>query len=259
MENTIYTVAPLESHTFTIILLHGRDSVASEFASEFFESQTSDDRTLTEIFPAAKWVFPTSKMRHSARFEQEMSQWFDMWSVDNPSERENIQIEGLAESVTQILEVIQEETKVVPLDRIILGGLSQGCATAIFALMCAGVKLGGFMGLCSWLPLRNRISQIPSTSSYNDVSKLFRSMLNISMKPGFLPVSEGSAIKTPVFLSHSQDDNIVPIYNGRGLKEGLEALDFNVTWREYEEGGHWVNEPQGVDDMVTFLQQIIGT
>jgi hypothetical protein len=27
-----------------------------------------------------------------------------------------------------------------------------------------------------------------------------------------------------------------------------------VTWREYADGGHWINEPQGIDDTVKFLQ-----
>jgi lysophospholipase II len=33
----------------------------------------------------------------------------------------------------------------------------------------------------------------------------------------------------------------------------LESLGFMVTWKDYQDGGHWINEPQGVDDMVTFL------
>jgi len=94
MENAAHIVAPRGDHTQTIILLHGRDSIASEFAEEFFESQASDDRTLPEIFPTTRWVFPTSKIRNSARFEAPMSQWFDMWSVENHSEKNEIQIDG---------------------------------------------------------------------------------------------------------------------------------------------------------------------
>jgi lysophospholipase II len=63
----IYVVLPQQKHSHTVILLHGRDSNASEFAGEFLESQASDGRILPEVFPTIKWVFPTSKLRNSAR------------------------------------------------------------------------------------------------------------------------------------------------------------------------------------------------
>lgn len=85
IEERLEVVAPTKQHTHTVILLHGRDSTASEFASDFFESQDSNDLTLPESFPCIKWVFPGSKLGNSARFKIAMSQWFDMWSVENPS------------------------------------------------------------------------------------------------------------------------------------------------------------------------------
>lgn len=111
---------PTANHMHTVISLHGRGNTASKLAPEFFQSQASDDRTLPEIFPGFKWVFPALKLRPSARFDStEMSQWFDMWcvslpprkkqwltncrSTENPHERMEIQFEGLKESVAQIL------------------------------------------------------------------------------------------------------------------------------------------------------------
>lgn len=73
-----HIVEPAEAHTHTVIFLHGRDSTASEFMPEFFESQASDDSTLPKIFPSFKRVFPTSKVRRSERSDTEMSQWFDI-------------------------------------------------------------------------------------------------------------------------------------------------------------------------------------
>ncbi|KAF8860905.1 alpha/beta-hydrolase [Acephala macrosclerotiorum] len=230
MASTPYIVAPLtNSHTHTIILLHGRDSIASEFASEFFESQASDERTLPEIFPTVKWVFPTSKPRKSARFGGEMPQWFDIWSVEDPKEKEEIQLDGLRESIEDILGIIRDEITSVPASRIILGGISQGSATAIMAMLYGQVRLGGFIGLCSWLPLQGWVA---------DYARHF-----------------GRTLHTPTFLSHSKDDNVVPIDNGRLLHRTLEYLDVVTIWKEYEDGGHWINEPQGVDDMVAFLQE----
>jgi dipeptidyl aminopeptidase/acylaminoacyl peptidase len=60
-----------------------------------------------------------------------------------------------------------------------------------------------------------------------------------------------------VFLAHSIDDPIVPISNGEKLYQELDRLGMSVIWKAYEDGGHWINEPQGVDDMVDFLRTII--
>lgn len=150
----LHLVLPKEKHTHTIIFLHGRESNAEEFASEFFESQASDGRTLSEIFPSIKWVFPNSGTRNRARFGVEESQWFDMWEVRNPQERKDLQIDGLRVSVASILNVIRTEASIIPPERIILGGISQGCATAIHALLYGGIRLGGFVGLSSWLPFQ---------------------------------------------------------------------------------------------------------
>lgn len=29
-----------------------------------------------------------------------------------------------------------------------------------------------------------------------------------------------------------------------------------VSWKEYEDGGYWINEPQGVDEIVSFIRGI---
>jgi len=159
-----------------------------------------------------------------------------MWSVENPSELEELQKEGLEESVSQIMDAVREEAEIVPLERIVLGGISQGCATAIVALLSSGLRLGGFVGLCSWLPIRESILKNARRTD--------------------LTVEEKEMLRTPVFLGHSVDDEVVPIRNGEGLRDGLRELGMDVTWEEYEAGAempHWLNEPKGVDDVVSFL------
>ncbi|TVY82782.1 Acyl-protein thioesterase [Lachnellula suecica] len=262
MEKAAHIVAPCRWHTHTIIFLHGRDSTGTEFAAEFFESQASDDLTLPEIFPTTRWVFPTSRIRPSARFQVPMSQWFDMWSVENHSEKNEIQIEGLRESVDEILNLIRTETVLVPLDRIILGGISQGCATAIHTLLSGGVRLGGFIGLSSWLPFEPEISTSTSDNvlwsmvvnklTYNP--KMLRADTEQAEGTSALSdLSSTSALDTPTFLSHSEDDDVVPVANGKRLSETLTKLGMAVWWKKYEDGGHWVNEPHGVDDIASFI------
>ncbi|KAH6675149.1 Alpha/Beta hydrolase protein [Halenospora varia] len=236
-----HIVQPITKYTHTIILLHGRDSDAVEFANEFFESQASNDLTLPEIFPSVKWVFPDSALRKSERFGQEMKQWFDMWSTENPREREDIQKEGMQESVKQISEIVKEEAEVVGAENIILGGISQGCAVAVHVLASLQLKIGGigsfggFIGFCSWLALPN------------DFFREAERMCDV----------EQWKVHTPVFLAHCKDDEVVPIANGDRLCTGLRQAGFNTSWRGYEDGGHWINEPEGVDDVAAFLQEVM--
>lgn len=257
----LHVVDPSKRHTHTVILLHGRDSTASEFASEFFESQASDDLTLPETFPSIKWVFPCSNLRNSARFETALSQWFDMWSVENSSERREGQVEGLNESIFEIVEVVRSEAQLVGgVERVILGGISQGCATAIHALICGGIRIGGFIGISSWLPFQEPIEDI--CRQYVNPTGRIQAIRALFFDPSaFLTAlhlnNSSNPFSTPAFLSHSKDDDVVPIKNGERLHQGLRTLSIPVTWKEYEDGGHWVNEPQGVDDLVEFIKEAV--
>jgi predicted esterase len=55
-------------------------------------------------------------------------------------------------------------------------------------------------------------------------------------------------------LCHSQDDEVIDVRFGRELKDALVAMGMAVAWKEYPDGGHWVNEALGVDDIVSFLK-----
>lgn len=307
----MYTLSPQlpHTHTHTVIFLHGRDSDATEFAQEFFESQALDGRTLPEIFPEVRWVFPASKMRYSKRFDTQMSQWFDIWSVEKPDEQQELQIQGLQETLSYLSEVIKTEASYVAHERIFLGGISQGCASAITALLCNDIKLAGFIGFCGWLPLYNKLQQVANdtasdkyekseTSQHDNTpttlanattianlpltlsvecSKLNRTAMSdvlnniIYKQAAEVPLEEqtissamgeacleeattSSDSTIPIFLSHCVDDDVVLIGNGQNLRLTLESLGFNVCWNAYEEGGHWVNEPKGIDDMATFIK-----
>jgi len=141
----------------------------------------------------------------------------------------------------------------VPQDHIILAGISQGCATAILTLLTSEMQLGGFIGLCSWLPFQEEVKQ--AAKEYSRSFEKLQSLFDL------FPAKQASSnqLKTPVFLSHSKDDDVVPVTNGEMMSSGLKGLGMNVTWRLYEDGGHWVNEPQGVDDMVQFLKSTQST
>lgn len=76
-----------------------------------------------------------------------MNQWFDIYSLDNPGEREDLQIEGLCETGASLRELIDEEAKLFgdqdPKDRykrVILGGLSQWMCDGNIFVSCWGIR-----------------------------------------------------------------------------------------------------------------------
>ncbi|KAK8105708.1 phospholipase/Carboxylesterase [Apiospora kogelbergensis] len=271
-------VGPTGPHTHTVIFLHGRDSGCAEFADEFFESETSPGEgpdqtpdTLSELFPTVKWVFPSAPVLRSARFDgAEMSQWFDMWSVEDPEERPETQRDGLQRSVGQILSLIRQEgddgqfAAGVPRSRIFLCGISQGFATAVAALLAEGQGgFAGMIGLCSWMPSATRAEVSFGEDDNNTTPSLSQLRTVFTMTPSSNTANEqmGGAVKVdslrqiPILITHSLDDNVVPVGNGRRLRDILRLHGFTVEWKEYPDGGHWINEPQGVDDMVHFLRK----
>ncbi|KAI0547481.1 lysophospholipase II [Xylaria curta] len=217
--DTIYIVKPKAAHTHTVIFLHGRDSSCKEFADELFESEASQPmnqpRTLLDLFPNIRW------------------------SVGSPAEYLELQHPGLHQSIKKILEVIKKEEMLVPRKRIFFAEISQGFATIIATFFADKSKrFSGLIGLCSWMPVTLRNEDYRSFEDTANTDGLVKSSYN-----------------TPVFLSHSADDDVVPIKNGRELRDILQSRQLQVEWREYEDGGHWVNEPRGVDDIVRFISR----
>lgn len=132
-------------------------------------------------------------------------------------------------------------------------------------LLYGGIRLGGFIGLSSWLPFE---PEITTTMADNIAWSIVGNRLHYSHKMLNIPtdqpettlvlpnLSSTFVLETPVFLSHSQDDDVVPIANGKKLSTTLEKLGMVVSWKQYKDGGHWVNEPQGVDDIVSFIRVV---
>ncbi|KAI2628884.1 phospholipase/carboxylesterase [Hypoxylon sp. NC1633] len=261
MSQEIHIVGPQDpsNHTHTIIFLHGRDSECQEFASELFESEAStpvgQPRTLPDRLPSIKWVFPPAPLLPSARFGTTMSQWFDMWSVEHPEERAELQKEGLKRSVDAILEVVRQEEKLLPRHKIFIAGISQGFATALATFFAGGKEFAGLIGLCSWMPLSAGASGL--IESDMEDTALFGMLQEIYLGQLSVQPADPVAIKsTPVFLGHAADDEVVPIQKGKKMRDIIEALQLTVHFHEYQDGGHWLNEPDGVDDIVEFVNEI---
>lgn len=162
-----------------------------------------------------------------------------MRSTKEPNLEPKEQVEGLRESMDRMLRLIQVEEKVISTERIFLGGIGQGFAVMYPTFFLDGRQFAGLIGLSSWAPL--------------EALKLMKWKFDEIQK-----ITTQYERCTPAFLSHSRVDQVVPVEEGRKLRDGLVAeSNVVVRWQEYHGGGHWVQSPEGVDDIVDFLAEAL--
>lgn len=66
-------------------------------------------------------------------------------------------------------------------------------------------------------------------------------------------------LKTPAFLGHGSADPKVSVDLGRRMASILsDRFGMNVTWKAYEEFGHWYKVPDEISDVVRFLKKEAG-
>lgn len=159
-------IPPLgEEHTHTIISLHGKGSNAERFGYEILAAANLQAR-----LPTVKFIFPTASKRRATRFKKmHINQWFDNYSIEDPGERTDLQVEGLCGTAELIRDLISEEVRILGEDshrKIILWGLSQGCAAGIFTLLggwpdaTKTSTIGAFVGMSGWLPFGQQLHEI---------------------------------------------------------------------------------------------------
>ncbi|KAI1772967.1 acyl-protein thioesterase [Hypoxylon cercidicola] len=279
-----FVIEPTTSHTYSLILLHGLGSSGEKFGKELIESGVcSDGKRLVDVLPGARFIFPTSKKRRATALNRtKLRQWFDVASLDDPSQKPDVQLRGLTESLPEILGLIDAESQKVPRENIIIGGMSRGCAMALICLLILDSPLGGFIGMSGRLPLQREIEDVakddggadsdnpfgsdtdnPFAHSDDECSKnqepitrvaeYLRGLLDQETlnKPG----NANSSATTPVFLGHGEADDKVKHHFGKSAYETLMACGYRVTWKSYEDLGHWYKIPDEIDDLVEFIQE----
>ena len=195
-------------------------------------------------------------------------------------------IDGLRETSIYIHRLLREAAKEVGAENVVLGGLSQGCAASLVSLLTwEGEPLAAAFGMCGWLPLRQHITDIadPRTPSDHGEDPFARETgvdhgfdlpgqaiawiqeeLNLPPTRTASVVAQVTAASMllpfqliPFFLAHGTADEKVKVELGSEAKDCLTVLQTDVTWREYENLGHWYSE-QMLGDLVEFLYETTG-
>ncbi|KAK0507872.1 hypothetical protein JMJ35_009761 [Cladonia borealis] len=270
---------PLSTHLHSIIILHGRGSSASSFAPPLLSTPISPSQALTltlrTTLPHAKFIFPTASKRRAVLYNRtSINQWFDYSSLTEPTmEREELQIEGLWESSAYIHSLLREEIEIVGAGNVVLGGLSQGCAASLIALlMWEGQEpLGAAFGMCGWLPFRKQMEEIiarPQYDANDDEDDPFersgqggeesdpptQAIEFLCEEVGVSGVQPSMSFhRTPLFLGHGTEDEKVSLHLGVEAANCLRILGMQVSWTQYDGLAHWYSAAM-LSDLLDFLQ-----
>jgi len=143
-------------HSGTVIFLHGLGDTAYGWLPVM---QSIQPKT-----PHLKYILPTAPMRSvTINAGMRMPAWYD---ISDLSERMSEDFEGLEETRKQIVEIIESEIRQgVPSHRILLGGFSQGGASALYIGYRLNKPLAGVLGLSCYLPNLATFSQAITAES----------------------------------------------------------------------------------------------
>ncbi|KAF1991552.1 alpha/beta-hydrolase [Aulographum hederae CBS 113979] len=265
-----------KEHTHTFIFLHGRGDTGSNFARCFARTRTWQNHSLQALFPSLKIIYPCAPVRKSSMLGgSPLNQWFDISSLAEPWRAMDQQVAGLKENVEMIQTLVREEAAKVGIKNVIIGGLSQGCATALTALLGLDVSdletegqgaLGGFIGIAGWLPQAKDIQNTAmssATTSDNGATHLQVGAARcvqdtLSLPPSSKDGVSPSFVHTPCLLGHGTHDFKVVINHGETVRDMLKELGSDVTWTPYHEWGHWWKEPETMDDIAMFFTEKVG-
>ncbi|KAI9016241.1 Phospholipase/carboxylesterase/thioesterase [Phycomyces nitens] len=215
---------PTQTHTATVIWLHGiGDSGVSWL---FLSSQ------LGKQFPHVKWIFPNAPVRSISCYDGiEMPAWFDVSTFSFDNNVDHIDSDSMKESVAKVNTLIENEIKAgIPIQRIILGGFSQGCIISLLTALFSHHALGGIIGCSGCLVGKNQI-------------KVFGQ-----------PVKKS----TPILMLHGSKDLVIPSKYGALSFHHMKAMGYNAVFYEYPELAHSFEDDQ-VLQVARFLKEHIPT
>lgn len=154
----------------------------------------------------------------------------------DPEEDDEKDDEGMMKSVDYICGLIDEEVeRGVPLERIVVGGFSQGCAISLLIGLMSRFKskLGGVVGLSGYLPLIGRVSEAMGVRENGDKST------------------------TRWFLAHGSRDQLVPRRIFTSYRDKLKDCDGDsVEAHIYEGMNHSTTGPE-IRDLCTWLESTL--
>lgn len=292
-----FRVGPLPGfpHVYTIIFLHDKKGNAHNFARRLFTTRADDthshggSKNIQGLLQEFRFVFPTGPLRSEGANEFEME-----WFRENSNGQEGPYQPTLEQGIDAVLELIRDEERLVPRSQIFLGGFGQGFALAVSALFADGKgDLAGVIGLNGWMPFHEDISEgNPSQATLINRCRTYFQPVDFSedLAMGDAPTPAASAPTfafmdvpfqsipppgppstygilhriltedhvTPVFMSHTKDNDVVPYELGYDAVMLINDIGLPAHFEEYDEGTthpkHGINEYKAINDMCQWIR-----
>ncbi|PSC76869.1 acyl-thioesterase 2 [Micractinium conductrix] len=213
----------LGRHTGSVILLHGLGDTGDGWAPVGPQLR----------LPHIKFVYPTAPTRPiTVNMGMKMPGWFDISHLDQAGLQDMMKgkpfdPQGTAEAVEHVGGLIAEEVAAgIPLNRIVVGGFSQGGHVAYKTALTHPDPLGGCIALSTWL--EPSLKDVPAAN-----------------------------LAIPFFCGHGSVDNLIPpviATTTQGVLEGMGCS--NVEFHMYTGMGH-SSCPQELRDVREWLLKVL--
>lgn len=214
MEPNPVIIGATAKHTASLIFLHGLGDTGHGWAN-----------TIAAIRgPHVKVICPTAAtipVTLNAGFR--MPSWFDLRTLDATAPEDE---EGIVRATNLVHELIKGEIKAgIAVNKILLGGFSQGGALALHAGLTYPERLAGIMSLSCWLP---RHAHFPD------------------------------AVKQPldlsIFQAHGDCDPVVPYKWGQMTASFLKTFMSNIDFHTYRGLTHSSSDEE-LKDMQSYIEK----
>jgi len=212
----MFKIDAKSSHSATVIFLHGLGDTGQQWSLSMANLGLDHVKFLC---PTA----PPQPVTLNGGFQ--MPSWFDIRGLDPQTEEDGPGIERAAAALNSLVE--EEVAAGIPPERIVIGGFSQGGATAIYAALTMDKNVGGVTLLSTWLPLHKRF---PGVAKSN--------------------------LSTPILQCHGKADPIVPFGWGKMTAVALGSINGKHSFKEYPSMGHHSSDTE-MRDFKTFLEEVI--
>lgn len=145
-----------ENHTGSFIFLHGATR-NGKWQKEMFLNLLGENAYFNNI----KIIFPTSPVQHYDIKNEETNVWFNVRKSEKKDERFEMDLSGIDKSVTLVEEIIaKEQRNGIPLNRIIIGGISQGAMLAIHAVYRFNLQVAGCIAMSACIPHEELVYEV---------------------------------------------------------------------------------------------------
>ncbi|NNM58683.1 MAG: carboxylesterase [Legionellales bacterium] len=209
-------VEPQITPTHSVIWLHGLGADGHDFELIMPELQP-------QTSPSIRFILPHAPTRQVSLFGGMPARaWFDIFYRDGEYGYVPEDIVAMATEIEGLIDA-QIASSILP-QNIFLAGFSQGGAMAVYAALTSQKKLGGILGLSTFMPI---------------INELF----------------EKTTHRLPVLIAHGTADDVVPFSSGVALVNAFKEAGFPVTWHSYPIA-HGVS-PEEIQDIRVWFEKRI--